>query len=54
MIRVDPKYTLYQFENDMKSVLKKSAFQAKKNKEENTAEKNDGAINNSNAINNDD
>lgn len=49
MVRVVPKYTLYQFENDMKSVLNK--FKAKKNEGKTTAEKKDDAPNDAEAIN---
>lgn len=57
MIRIDPSYTLYQFETDMKSVLKKAQTkksQAQKNEENNPAEKNVGVSKDYNPTNSDD
>lgn len=47
MVRVDPNYTMYQFENDIKTVLQKSVFQTKKNEGKNTADKKNVTANDS-------
>lgn len=53
MIRVDSKYTLYQFENDMKSVLTKCVQNSKKTEDKKTADENNEKPNDSEDINND-